>query len=515
MIVKNEERLLKGCLASVIKEVDEIILVDTGSEDNTLNIAKSFGDKVKIFHFTWNNNFSDARNFSLSKASGKWILYLDADERLNTMGLKNILKQLAKNPKVDAYVCQIRNLSMQNNGFFKNSIGYAVRFFRYMPGILFEGAVHEQIIPSLKRQNARIVGAPFIIDHLGYHLDQKSWQKKLERNLKISLEEIKRNPDDALQLYHLAITWYLMGNKSEALKTLEKAIRNLKDIKNYQISCGILNLKAKIFLEDGQYEKAIQIANKSLEILEEQNSAYLIKGSALYCLNRYKEAIPYVEKSLKYHELMGNPFEHPSKLSHEITTSPLEIKKMLANCYYKTGNYVKAIKTIEPEINNNPHNVEFLRFAGICAYKAGLWDIAEEFFLKLLNIGNPDKQTLANLLDLFNKHISNENLSRIVLILEAISQNDRWIELSEHFMNILEENGFIDKVFQVCSQSNSLRLKILFYIKNAQWNEILPCTKILMENGDKEAAKLHAVIASRLGLNDEVEYAMQKVISSV
>ncbi len=515
MIVKNEERLVKGCLASVVREVDEVIFVDTGSEDNTLDIARSFGNKVKIFNFPWNNNFSDARNFSLSRASGDWIIYLDADERLNTMGFRNVLRQLAQNPNADAYTCQIRNLSLQDDGFFKNSIGYAVRFFKNMPGISFEGAIHEQIIPSLKRCKARILGAPFVIDHLGYHQDPKNWQKKLERNLKISLEEIKKNPDDALQLYHLAITWYLMGNKEKAWQALEKAQKSLKDFKNYQISCGIFNMKAKMLLEQNRYEEAIRLADRSLEILKEQNSAHLIKGLALYFLGKYREAIPFAEKALKYHELMGNPFKHPSKLSHEFTISPGELKKMLANSYYKTGNYLKALDIIKSEITNNPEDVELLRFAGMCAYKAGLWDSAEEFLVKLINTKSIDKQILIILLDLFKKHILNEDFSRIISILEAISRTDRWIELSEPFMNLLEKSKTMDRVFQICSQGNSLRLIILFYIKKGLWNKILPCTKTLMDRGDKEAARLHMVIARRLGLNSEVEYAMQKVTSSV
>ncbi|MBK7632424.1 MAG: glycosyltransferase family 2 protein [Ignavibacteriales bacterium] len=78
MIVKNEERHLARCLSSVKDVVDEIVIVDTGSTDNTIEIAESFN--AKIFHFDWVNDFSAARNFALTKCIGNWILYLDADE---------------------------------------------------------------------------------------------------------------------------------------------------------------------------------------------------------------------------------------------------------------------------------------------------------------------------------------------------------------------------------------------------------------------------------------------------
>ncbi|WP_337872164.1 glycosyltransferase family 2 protein, partial [Ignavibacterium sp.] len=77
MIVKNEERYLEDCLNSVKNVFDEIIIVDTGSTDNTLKIAEKFN--AKVFHFDWINDFSAARNFALSKSTGEWILYLDAD----------------------------------------------------------------------------------------------------------------------------------------------------------------------------------------------------------------------------------------------------------------------------------------------------------------------------------------------------------------------------------------------------------------------------------------------------
>ena len=90
MIVKNEERYIKMCLENALDLVDEIIVVDTGSTDNTINIINQFEDKVILVKYEWKNDFSDARNLSLEKATGDWILILDADEKIKYITEKGV-----------------------------------------------------------------------------------------------------------------------------------------------------------------------------------------------------------------------------------------------------------------------------------------------------------------------------------------------------------------------------------------------------------------------------------------
>ena len=94
MIVKNEEKHLAKCLASVRPVVDEMIVVDTGSTDRTVDIAKAFG--AQVYNFEWTNNFAEARNYSLSKASGDWILVLDADEVISSMDYASLIEYCTK-----------------------------------------------------------------------------------------------------------------------------------------------------------------------------------------------------------------------------------------------------------------------------------------------------------------------------------------------------------------------------------------------------------------------------------
>ncbi|MER3328119.1 MAG: glycosyltransferase, partial [Candidatus Kapaibacterium sp.] len=97
MIVKNEEKMLRGCLESAEKIVDEIVIVDTGSTDRTIEIAKEFG--AKVYQFDWINDFAAARNESLRHSNGKWVLYLDADERISQFEVNKFRKSLGELPE--------------------------------------------------------------------------------------------------------------------------------------------------------------------------------------------------------------------------------------------------------------------------------------------------------------------------------------------------------------------------------------------------------------------------------
>ena len=136
MIVKNEEENLARCLDSARDIVDEIIIVDTGSTDRTVDIAESYG--ARVFYHPWEGSFSKARNYSLKYATCDWILILDADEELNKEGTPR-LKEIAENNE-----CPVVSFIIKNK--YKNSTqeGYAqmVRLFKNFSGVHYKGIVH-------------------------------------------------------------------------------------------------------------------------------------------------------------------------------------------------------------------------------------------------------------------------------------------------------------------------------------------------------------------------------------
>jgi tetratricopeptide (TPR) repeat protein len=188
MIVKNERDHLSRC--SVKPFVDEIIIVDTGSTDETKEIALVFG--ACVYDYVWSEDFSEARNFALSMAKGDWVLVLDADEVLSAADTEKFKQTLNSAPaKPSAFRIQTRNYSNKCNTFnFKTNqgeffeeqgIGWypsdKVRLFTNDPRIRFEYPVHELVEPSLKRSNIPVQDCPLVVHHYGTLEDDKTLKK--------------------------------------------------------------------------------------------------------------------------------------------------------------------------------------------------------------------------------------------------------------------------------------------------------------------------------------------------
>jgi GT2 family glycosyltransferase/SAM-dependent methyltransferase len=187
MIVKDEEESLARCLMSAIPIVDDIVIVDTGSTDRTKAIAKMFG--ARVYDFEWTNDFSEARNLSLSRAGGDWILVLDADEVISPLDydrLAKIVKSSAEPPK--AYSITTRNYVKPpyvigwtcNNGEYadeEDGTGWypsaKVRLFTNDSSIRFENLIHELVEPSLKRNGIKVRESDIPVHHYG-QLDREN-----------------------------------------------------------------------------------------------------------------------------------------------------------------------------------------------------------------------------------------------------------------------------------------------------------------------------------------------------
>lgn len=193
MIVQDEEDCLLAALQSVQGITDELIIADTGSRDKTPQLALAMG--AKLFNVAWTNNFAEARNFALQQATSDWILVLDADEILESID-PEICSELLSNDQIEGYFLQIRNIldsSEVDQPVFSDQV---VRLFRNKPHYRFEGAIHEQVAPSILRANNGngLASAPLTIHHFGYLKDRLHSKEKFTRNSEIIKKELKRNP---------------------------------------------------------------------------------------------------------------------------------------------------------------------------------------------------------------------------------------------------------------------------------------------------------------------------------
>ena len=283
MIVKNEEKFLPGCLESVRNVVDEIIIVDTGSTDGTILIAEKYG--AKIYKFEWINDFSAARNEALSKASGEWILYLDADERLSEKS-RDTIRDLIKNSSenIAAYICTIESLHLQLDGQTEMHRGGYPRLFRNYgyPNIYFQGKVHEQITPSLFALNKTVDFSDIIIQHLGYDTSREVMQAKVKRNYSMLIEHIKDEPLNAYSWFQLGQTLAQMRLMKEAEDAIRMSI-NIGSLSD-SVYASASSTLSQIVGTQKKFEEAIVWADKSLEKAPYQVYALYLKAYANFYL---------------------------------------------------------------------------------------------------------------------------------------------------------------------------------------------------------------------------------------
>jgi tetratricopeptide (TPR) repeat protein len=206
MIVKNEARCLARCLRSIRAVADEMIVVDTGSTDDTEKIARECG--AQVAHFHWINDFAAARNFALDQAGGEWILALDADEHASEPLAGEIKNFIAGPPQIG----RLKIVSdFRHQGQTLRSSTFVSRLFPR--GARFAGRIHEQIASPLPRVNLR--GELWHDGYLEVH--------KSERNVSLLQAELAREPRSAYLQFQLALEFTSLGRTPEAFACLQKA----------------------------------------------------------------------------------------------------------------------------------------------------------------------------------------------------------------------------------------------------------------------------------------------------
>ena len=192
MIVKNEESCLEKCLESV-KDADEIVIIDTGSTDKTIEIAKKYTDKIYSGkEYLWRDNFAFSRNQSLEKCTGDWVYIIDADEYIEPNGIKKIRNFITKGTNNKAYMVKHYDASSKN--FSHNS----VRLFKRTPTVKWNGAIHNYL---------NVISADILnLKHyVGY---SEAHKKDPNRALRILKKQVSNNPDCTREKFYLAREYY-------------------------------------------------------------------------------------------------------------------------------------------------------------------------------------------------------------------------------------------------------------------------------------------------------------------
>lgn len=301
MIVKNEERYLPQCLESVKNLVDEMVIIDTGSEDRTKDIARIFG--ARVYDFPWHGDFSEARNFSLSKAKGDWILVLDADEVIAEKD-HSIIKELIKKNKKIAYQMTTRNYINRivtnwryNKGEYTEERGSGwmpsvkTRLFQNDKILRFENPVHELIDYAAHRGGYKLKHCKVPVHHYG-KLNEKKTEEKFEFYYDLGRKKLEEAENKPKALYELAIQASEMGRLEEARELWEELIRLKPDFGNAYISLS------RVYCELSMFEKAAKAADKAVSIVPEMKEAHYVMGLSQFYLGNLDNAINSLHRAI-------------------------------------------------------------------------------------------------------------------------------------------------------------------------------------------------------------------------
>ena len=313
MIVKDEEDNLARCLASVKPIVDEMIVVDTGSTDRTRDIAEFLG--ARVYDFEWKDDFAEARNFSLSKAKGGWILILDADEVISSKDYVKFQSIVRRRPKKPiAYSITTRNYcTLANTIGWETNLGEypaeeagfgwlpsaKVRLFYGRSRVRFEGAVHEMVDPALKRAHIPVKSCHIPVHHYG-RLDTEKMNKKGKIYYDLGRRKLEESNCDHAAVRELATQATILGKNEEAVDLWHRFLKMSPP--DRAIAEAHVNL-ATLYLRLQDYKEARNISEKVLSKVPEMKEArYNLALSELY-LGNPGRTVEVLECMVKDHPL--------------------------------------------------------------------------------------------------------------------------------------------------------------------------------------------------------------------
>jgi tetratricopeptide (TPR) repeat protein len=269
IIARDEERMLPGCLASVQGAVDEIVLVDTGSRDATRRLAEEAG--ARVLEQPWRDDFSEPRNAALARATGDWILQLDADERL-APNAAAALREAADRGGFDVGLLRLHNAARVDAASTevlagRARLGQAIllpRLIRRGDGIRYSGIIHESVEESFGEPGARLAAVPVDVVHLGAAPDLRAAAGKRERNLRLLHRRCLLEPDSTTPFGYLAMELLEAGQLADAAAAAEEGWAKVgaqphhRSIHLLAVARGLAALRA------GAVERLIETAEQAL-----------------------------------------------------------------------------------------------------------------------------------------------------------------------------------------------------------------------------------------------------------
>ena len=259
IIVENEENNIERCLKSFAGLDFEIVVVDTGSTDRTKENASKYTDN--IYDYVWCDDFSAARNYSLSKASNDWIFVIDSDEWLESADTEEMLYFMQHLKNAAGSITRVNKVGTPDKP--GETIDHTERFFDRRI-YHYEGLIHEQLVRKSYKNTEPIETylMKITIGHDGYCMDADARAQKAERNKMLLLRELENDKDNPYIYYQLGKACDIKGDSKEAIEYYEKGLSYRPDPALAYAEAMILSYGNDL-IENDEYKKALNLSEYS------------------------------------------------------------------------------------------------------------------------------------------------------------------------------------------------------------------------------------------------------------
>jgi len=286
MIVRDSARTLPACLASVRPWVDEMIVVDTGSVDDTRQIALECG--ARLYEFPWIDDFSAARNESLRHAQGEWLFWMDSDDTIDEVNGQG-LRALVDGPHSDntlGYVLQVHCPGDEDGDM---TVVDHVKLIRNRSGLRFEGRIHEQVLQSIRRLGGEVGWTDLFVVHSGADQSAEAKERKYERDLRILQLDLLDRPDHPFVLFNLGMTYEEMGEYAVAEQWLRRCIAASAPSESHVRKAYALLVSS--IQQQKRTDEAVQCCQLGLALFPHDAELRFHEGILAYEQRRFEDAI--------------------------------------------------------------------------------------------------------------------------------------------------------------------------------------------------------------------------------
>ncbi|MBN1073448.1 glycosyltransferase family 2 protein [Clostridium botulinum] len=459
MIVKNEERNLERTLIP-LKELceyldGEIIIVDTGSTDKTIEIAKKYADKV--YCHEWCGDFSEMRNISIGYCKGEWILIVDADEVL--YDIKKLADLINKN-----YISEYNGIFVKIVDFIKNidntlKEGHVSPILRILRKdcAKYKGKVHEQpmFIEPLVDSDIRFI-------HYGYdNFDSQLMEYKFKRNIKLLFEELKNDNKNIYVNFQISTSYLMHGDIKDSYKYIKIAYKYAKN--NLKTYIYVIDKYCLILYKMGLYDELIEKAIEGINLKNNFLDFYFYLGEGYNNINKNKKAIEIYKQYLDLLETESHFFD--STLSVKTKGYRNIVLYNISINYYKLKMYSDAIRCINV-IDDKTMIYSKIMILIRSIFEGQIYDEINKLNMYI------DKDNYEKMLTYIQKECTLQEIN-IIIKKKPVNKVKEILEIVQYFKrnNNIDEY-IVDKIKEIIQSSGKVYTMYLYYLLKYNINEI-------------------------------------------